>query len=71
MEPGARTSPLPDHHQQRLRTLLAERGEGAVVALLGLPRQTLARCSGGLPVRAGTAALVAAALERLAANPGG
>ena len=63
--PGTRTAPLIEADQSRLRDLIRDRGEAAVVELLGVPRQTLARCLGGLPVRAGTAALVAAALARL------
>jgi hypothetical protein len=57
--------PLPFEIRSRIRALIDERGERQVIDLLGLSRQTLARCVGGLGVYRGTHALVRERLEAL------
>lgn len=56
--------PFPSADLARLRSLVAHRGERAAFELIGCARLTLARALGGLPISAGTAALIR---EKLAA----
>lgn len=54
--------PLDPADARALRAVVKEMGEPSACRALGVNRHTLARCLSGLPVRAGTRALVAAAL---------
>lgn len=58
---------LPEHLRAPLRTLALNLGEIRAAEAVGIGRSTLLRVVAGLPVRRGTAALVA---QRLAALNG-
>jgi len=58
-------SHVSDPHRDRIRELIDEYGEREAARLLGLVRHTMVRVVAGLPVRAGTVALVAQAVEAL------
>lgn len=60
------TAPLELRNQ--VTALVREAGEAATVRHLGISRLALARVVAGLPVRAGTIALVREALEPVAAE---
>lgn len=57
-------APLPATQRRTLAKMVETLGERAVLAALRLTRHTLGRCMAGLPVRAGTRALVERALEQ-------
>lgn len=57
-----------DKLRQRCAALLNGRSEREVVAALRINRQTFARILAGLPVRAGSLAMVRQELDRIAAS---
>jgi hypothetical protein len=62
----AKGTPLPPIERARARQLLRKLGEAGAAAALGVDRRTLARCLAGLPLYAGTRALVQQRLQKLA-----
>lgn len=59
-------APLASQLRRALAKLVEESGERKVAERLRTDRKTVARCLAGLPVRAGTRALVELALQELA-----
>jgi hypothetical protein len=57
--------PLPENERSRLADAIKQRGELAVLEAAGLSRSALARALAGLPVYAGTLALVRQGLGKL------
>lgn len=64
----ARGAPLPEYLRSRLAAIVSRDGEHRAVALLGVPRSTLARALAGLPLLAGSHALIRARLDFVEAN---
>jgi hypothetical protein len=63
-------APIDESTRTLVRELIAERGERQVLILLCVCRDSLGRALAGLPVRRGTAALIAQGLLRAdAASP--
>jgi hypothetical protein len=58
MRKTQRGNALPTQDRQAVAALVREHGENAALEQLGISRQTLGRCLGGLPVLRGTVALV-------------
>ncbi len=58
-------TPLPVHHQERVRDLVRSRGQRVASELLRLPEHTVARACGGLGMRRGSILLVELALAKL------
>lgn len=56
--------PLTPSERDRVAALVRAQGERGALEQLGISRQTLARCLGGLPVYPGTIALVVQRLDR-------
>lgn len=56
--------------RQRLASYMTSRGTANASKVLGVSRDTLARCVAGLPVRNGTAALVRMRLDEIYPEPG-
>lgn len=61
--PRAQGVTPPDDLRQALGTLVSTIGERATLERLNISRQTLARVTGGLPVRVGTLAQVRQQLQ--------
>ncbi len=65
MQTGSTTkSPASESEQQWIRAWLEAEGERAVVATVGLSRMGIYRILSGLPVTAGTRALLREAIRR-------
>jgi hypothetical protein len=60
---GAQGEAAPQEMRDALAAMIRDQGETTVVRRFGIGRQTLARLVGGLPVRAGTLALMRAGLS--------
>jgi hypothetical protein len=56
--------PLPEPYRRRLLELIDREGEQAVLGLLEVGRQTLARCAAGLRVRRATVTAVTYRLQQ-------
>lgn len=56
---------LTDAEETQLRALIETKGERGLIEAIEVPRNTLARVLGRLPVRRGTVAQVRAGLVRL------
>lgn len=57
-------APLPAAQRKTLAKMVESLGERVVLSALRMTPQTLSRCMAGLPVRAGTRALVEQALAQ-------
>ena len=60
----SQAAPLPDVFRRQVRALVASGGERSAVVRLGISRQTLARAIAGLPLTAGTHALIRQNIDR-------
>lgn len=60
----AKGLPLAPSERERIAALVRESGERVALEQLGISRQTLGRCLGGLPVYPGTIALVVQRLDK-------
>lgn len=65
MSAGTHLAPLSEDLQERLREVLADRGEDDVCELLGISRIAVLRGAAGVGVMRGTRAIIARGLDEL------